>query len=173
MVGEIHTSSVYITKFSNSISLYQCICPFPTQVFPGTLLPPNYADVENPDHLLGRSEMERRRDYIQTLHGQLGEQHPLVQVVHQCLHNTPSRRPSAAELLSRLEAVRAEIERPYGNQLKKLDVAKVGMMKALREIGNLQEQMQQLEVGWLCVRLQIRDTDLVQDMAESRFFVVV
>jgi len=47
------------------------------------------------------------------------------------------------------------------------------MMKALREIGNLQEQMQQLEVGWLCVRLRIRDIDLVQDMAESRFFAVV
>ena len=174
MVGEIHTSWVYITKFSmNSVSLYQCKYPFSTQMFPGTLLPPNYADVENPDRLLGRSEVERRRDYIQTLHRQLGEQHPLVQVVHQCLHNTPSRRPSAAELLPRLEAVRAEIEGPYGSKLKKIDVAKVGMMKALREIGNLQEQMQQLEVGWLCVRLRIRHTDLVQDMIEPRCFVVV
>jgi len=143
------------------------------QVFPGTLLPHNYADPENPDCLLARSEVERRRDYIQTLHGQLGEQHPLVQVVHQCLHNTPSRQPSAAELLPRLEAVRVEMEGPYGSQLKKVDVVKVGMMKALREIGNLQEQMQQLEVGWLCVRLQMRDIDLVQDMTESRFFVVV
>ena len=157
----------------NSVPLYQCIYPFPTQVFPGSLLPPNYADAENPDRLLARSEVERRRDYIQTLHGQLGEQHPLVQIVHQCLHNTPSRRPSAAELLPRLEVVRAEIEGPYGSQLKKVDVVKVGMMKALREIGNLQEQMQQLEVGWLCVSSQIRDTDLVQDMTELRFFVVV
>ena len=161
MVGEIHTSSLYVTKFSmNSVSLYQCKYPFSTQMFPGTLLPPNYADVENPDRLLGRSEVERRRDYIQTLHGQLGEQHPLVQVVHQCLHNTPSRRPSAAELLPRLDAVRAEIEGPYSSKLKKIDVAKVGMMKALREIGNLQEQMQQLEVGWLCVSSEIRDIDL-------------
>ena len=46
----------------------------------------------------------------------------------------------------------SEIEGPYGSQLKKVDVVKVGMMKALREIGNLQEQMQHLEVGWLCVR---------------------
>ena len=136
-----------------------CILPS-MQVFPGSLLPPNYADPENPERLFARSEVERRRDYIQTLHRQLGEQHPLVQVVHQCLHNSPSRRPSAAELLPGLEAVRVEIEGPYGSQLKKVDVVKVGMMKALREIGNLQEQMQQLEVRWLCVRLQIRDIDL-------------
>ena len=64
----------------NSVPLYQCIYPLPTQVFPGSLLPPNYADAANPECLLGRSEVERRRDYIQTLHRQLGEQHPLVQV---------------------------------------------------------------------------------------------
>jgi len=93
----------------NSVPLYQCLYPFPTQVFPGTLLPPNYADAENPERLLGRSEVERRRDYIQTLHGQLGEQHPLVQVVQQCLHNTPSRRPSAAELLLQLGRDRGAI----------------------------------------------------------------
>jgi len=143
-----------------SLSVY--IYPFPMQVFPGTLLPHNYADPENPDRLLARSEVERRRDYIQTLHGQLGEQHPLVQVVHQCLHNTPSRRPSAAELLPRLEAVRAEIERPYGTQLKKADVVKVGMMKAFIEIGNLQQQMQQLEVGWLCDQRYMYVQDMIK-----------
>ena len=118
-------------------------------MFPGTLLPPNYADPQNPDHLLGRSEVERRRDYIQPLHGQLGEQHPLVQLVHQCLHNTPARRPSAEELLQQLEAVRAQIEGPYGQSVRVIvDMEKV---RALREkdteIRQLQQQMHQLEVG--------------------------
>ena len=122
--------------------------PPPPQVFPGSLLPHNYADPQNPDRLLGRSEVERRRDYIQQLHGQLGEEHSLVQLVHQCLHNTPTRRPSAEELLQQLEAMRVQIEGPYGSQLKKMDIAKVGMMKALREIESLQKQVQQLmEVG--------------------------
>ena len=118
---------------------------FLLQVFPGTLLPHTYANPQNPDHLLARSEVERRRDYIQLLHGQLPEQHPLVQLVHQCLHNTPARRPSAMELLQQLEVVRAQIEGPYGSQLKKVDVVKVGMMKALWEIESLQEQVHQLE----------------------------
>ena len=127
------------------------ISQFPFQVFPGTLLPCPYEDPQNPDHLLARSEVERRREFIQLLHGQLPEQHPLVQLVHQCLRNTPTRRPSAEELLQQLEAVRAQIEGgPYG-QLVKVDMEKLRMVRALREkereIGHLQQQMQQLEVG--------------------------
>ena len=116
-------------------------------MFPGTLLPCPYEDPQNPDHLLARSEVERRREFIQLLHGQLPEQHPLVQLVHQCLRNTPARRPSAEELLQQLEAVRAQIEGPYG-QIVKVDVEKV---RALREkdteIRRLQQQLHQLEVG--------------------------
>ena len=65
------------------------------QVFPRDLLPPTYADTQNPGHLLARSEVERRRNYIAPLHQQLGERHPLVQLVKQCLDNNPANRPSA------------------------------------------------------------------------------
>ena len=131
----------------NSLSTSQC----PFQVFPGTLLPCPYEDPQNPDHLLARSEVERRNEYIQLLHRQLLEQHPLVQLVHQCLRNTPARRPSAEELLQQLEVVRAQIEGgPYG-QLVKVDMEKLRMVRTLREkdteIGQLQQQMQQLEVS--------------------------
>ena len=121
---------------------------FILQVFPGNLLPHNYADPQNPEHLLTRSEVERRRDYIQPLHRQLGEEHPFVQLVHGCLHNTPARRPSAEELLQQLETVRAQIKGgPYG-QIVYVNMEKV---RALRErdteIRRLQQQMHQLEVG--------------------------
>ena len=74
-----------------------------------------------------------------------------MQLVHQCLHNAPARRPSAEELLQQLEAVRAQIEEgPYG-QLVKVDMEKLKMVRALREkdteIEHLQQQMQQLEVS--------------------------
>ena len=127
---------------------------FLLQVFPGSLFPHNYANPQNPDHLLARSEVERRREYIQPLHGQLGEEHPLVQLVHRCLHNTPAQRPSAEELLQQLEAVRAQIEGPYG-QIVNVNLEKVKLLrekvKALEEkdteIRRLQQQMHQLEVG--------------------------
>ena len=66
-----------------------------------------------------------------------------MQLVHQCLHNAQAQRPSAEE---QLEAVRAQIEGPYGSQLVKVDVVKVGMVKALKEkdkgIGRLQHQLE-------------------------------
>ena len=130
-------------------------------MFPGSLLPPNFPDPDNPDHLIGRSEVERRREYIQLLHGQLPEQHPLVRLVHQCLHNTPARRPSAEELLQQLEAARAQIEGgPYG-QLVSVNMEKLRMVRTLREkdteIGQLQQQMQQLEV-----EVEAKDNQLQQ-----------
>ena len=124
-------------------------CPF--QVFPGTLLPCPYEDPQNPDHLLARSEVERRREFIQILHKQLSEQHPLVQLVHQCLRNTPAQQPSAEELLQQLEAVRTQVERgPYG-QIVSVNMEKLKAVRTLREkdteIGHLQQQMKELEVG--------------------------
>ena len=130
------------------ILLYTLSSPSP-QVFPGSLLPHTYSDPRNPDRLLARSEVERRRNYIQQLHGQLGEEHPLVQLVHQCLHNTPARRPSAEELLQLLEGMRAQIEGPYGQIVNvNLDMKKVRVLREKdAEIGRLQQQVQQLEVG--------------------------
>jgi len=136
-------------------------------VFPGSLLPPNFPDPDNQDHLIGRSEVERRREYIQLLHEQLPEQHPLVQLVHQCLHNTPTRRPSAEELLQQLEAVRAQIEGgPYG-QLVSVNMEKLRMVRTLREkdteIGQLQQQMQQLEV-----EVEAKDNQLQRQSTQLR-----
>ena len=121
---------------------------FILQVFPGTLLPHNYENPQNPEYLLARSEVERRRVYIQSLHGQLGEEHPLVQLVHRCLHNTPARRPSAEELLQQLETVRGQTEGGPHGQIVYVNMQNV---RALREkdteIRQLQQQMYQLEVG--------------------------
>ena len=130
--------------------------PFTLQVFPGTLLPPNYPDPDNPGRLVGRSEVERRTDYIQPLCEQLGEQHPLVQLVCQCLHNVPAQRPSAEELLQQLEAL---IKRAYGRKLVRAEMARlqVAMMAMLKmeetevgdkdsEIEHLRHHLQQVQV---------------------------
>ena len=127
----------------------------PMQVFPGTLLPPNYPDPDNPGRLVGRSEVERRTDYIQPLYKELGEQHPLVQLVCQCLHNVPAQRPSAEELLQQLEA---QMKEAYGRKLvraemARLQVATMAMLKMVEtntmeesEIRHLQRDLQQVQV---------------------------
>ena len=80
--------------------------------------------------------MERRRDYIQLLHRQLGEEHPLVQLVYQCLQDDPAERPSAEELLERLEAVRPQ--GAYGSvkmEIGKLQVAMMSVLRVENEVG--------------------------------------
>ena len=104
------------------------------QEFPGDLRPPNYPDPTNMDRLLARTEVERRDDYIDTLHAQLGEKHPLVQLVKWCLHNIPARRPSADILIQQLEGV--QIPDPYQHLMK------VETMKLLRLKDDLLQQLQ-------------------------------
>lgn len=72
--------------------------------------------------MLGRSEVERRRYYIERLQKEFhdGENHPLTQMVKQCLRNAPSRRPTTEQLVTILEGVKAGIEGSYG-ELAKLD----------------------------------------------------
>ena len=96
------------------------------QVFPRTLLQPTYRDPENPSckARLGRTEVQRRDEYIKPFRQQLGDQHPLVLLVEECLDNEPSERPSAQELLQRLEGMKAQIKDPY-QHLTKLDAVRM------------------------------------------------
>ena len=97
------------------------------QVFPGTLLQYMFRDPKNPGRCLTRTEVQRRDEYIKLLHKQLGEQHPLVLLVKQCLDDEPSERPSAQELLQQLEGMKTQIEDPYQR------LAKEKAIRSLRE----------------------------------------
>ena len=113
------------------------------QVFPGTLLQYTYRDPENPRRRLARTEVQRRDEYIKLLHQQLGEQHPIVLLVKQCLDDEPSERPSAQELLQQLEDVRSQIEDPYQH------LTKLEEMRMLREMCMENRDLHaQVEVGY-------------------------
>ena len=134
-------------------------------MFPGDLLEPTFPDPDNPERLVGRSEVERRGVYFEQLENSLlrGEQHPFVRLVKQCLHNIPSQRPTTEVVLRTLEEMRAEIEGPYGlYDVMKLDLMRqVAMTRTLRqsesevrrkdrEIRRLQQELEQTQV---CVLL--------------------
>ena len=73
-----------------------------TQTFPKDLKPHNYRDPVT-RRVLGRTEIERREHYIQAMQADLGETHPLVKLTLDCLRYDPEDRPSAVEVLRRLE----------------------------------------------------------------------
>ena len=83
-------------------------------MFPENLLVPAHS-VNGEASLAGRSEVERRKDYIDILIGGLNgdENHPLVVLVKECLANEPEERPTADEVFPRLH----EQQRGYSKQL--------------------------------------------------------
>ena len=83
-----------------------------TQQFPGDLLPPNYQDPRS-RRLVPRNEVERRSRYMERVVGMLGRSHQLVQMMTQCLEYAPSERPTASEVMDRLQHISSNIHDIY------------------------------------------------------------
>ena len=129
-------------------------------MFPGDLLESTYPDPDDPEKVKGRSEVERRRQYIEQLEREFrdGENHPLPQMVKQCLRNDPSRRPTTEQLVNILQGLRVSVEGPYGS-LARIDAVKqVVMMKEIlakeTEVNVALEakdsEIQQLQLAKVC-----------------------
>ena len=105
------------------------------QVFPGDLLEHTYPDPDNPDRLVGRSEVERREVYFEQLMPKLPDviKHPLVMMVKECLRNAASRRPTAEQLVTTLEGMKADIEGPYGEFVKVDAIRHVMTTRAIKQ----------------------------------------
>jgi len=102
------------------------------QKFPGDLLPSTYPNPDNLSEVKGRTEVERRGEYIELLESKLIPT-GLVELVKLCLHNVPSERPNTEDLLTRLQAMRVEVEGDYGVSPIRLDMVRVRLVKELRE----------------------------------------
>ena len=90
-------------------------------------------DPDNSDHLLARTEVDRRGEYIKLLEEELGRHClTLVQLVKQCLHNVPDQRPSTDEVLGSLQRMKVEVEGVYDGSLVKLDIDKVLLAKEMK-----------------------------------------
>ena len=84
------------------------------ETFPCDPRAPNYLDEET-GLLVARTELQRRSEYMQSVNtqlracGKLCGDHPLIQLIQQCLHNGPHKRPNIREVLHLLQEARAGI----------------------------------------------------------------
>ena len=113
----------------------------------------NFADSDSPGRLVGRTEVQRRQQYFDQVEGnvQLAQ---LVQLIKTCLHNDPSQRPTAEQLVTRLERMKGDIEGPCG-MLATVDAVRQVMTamalkekseEKLDELAAKEEEIQQLQV---------------------------
>jgi hypothetical protein len=120
-------------------------------VFPGDLLEHNYADPDRPGRLEGRTEVERRQLYFDQL---LERDVQLVRLIKTCLHNDPSQRPTAEQLVTELERMKSDVEGPCGKLATVDAVRQVMTAMALKEkseekvdeLAAKEEEIQQLQV---------------------------
>ena len=113
---------------------------------------------------MARSEVERRGQYFEQLEDLLPGRirQVLVLLIKNCLHNVPSRRPTAEQLVTSLEEMKGEVEGAYG-ELATIDaVRQVMTVKALKankdEIQQLHDQLEvklHVLLYWICIIIVI------------------
>ena len=95
-----------------------------SQTFPAPLSP-TYVDIRR--QTVGRTELERRGNYMQLIQRQLREGHPLIQMIQRCLKNRPEERPTIQVVVQFLEQARAEIDDG------EYDVSKLALVQTLSQ----------------------------------------
>ena len=104
----------YITNvdvYSYGVLIIHTLCgrwPFPEDAF--------RLDPQNPDTMIPITEVERRAEYLQ----EIGNDHPLMAVIRQCLSNAPARRPETPVLLDRVNTVLSALPQPFTNRVEML-----------------------------------------------------
>ena len=117
------------------------------ETFPCDPLAPTYIN-ERSGLLVARTELQRRREYVQNvntqlrLHGQLHGDHPLIRLIKQCLENLPTKRPGIHEVLRLLEeasiGIRDESERNKRELIRALQNQPRNKVKAEHSLGMCQ-----------------------------------
>ena len=85
------------------LALYTALQDFPCQLLLGV-----YHDPKKPNKIYARNEVERRFRYVENLRMRFGPHHTFTKLVTECLHNHPETRPSAVEVLQKLQALQKE-----------------------------------------------------------------
>ena len=120
------------------------------QVFPQNLLAPTYCDPQT-NQIKGRSEVERRAEYIRMLDFKLKEQkHSLTTLIKGCLENVASKRPTAKQALEKLGDMRAAVHDPY-DSLNRLQLRKClkEKEKEAQQLPQLRSELEQVKVRLL------------------------
>ena len=95
-----------------------------SQTFPKPL---SAAYMDDRRVMVGRTELQRRGNYMQQIQRQFRDGHPLIQMIQRCLKNFLEDRPTVHGVVELLEQARAEVEDG------EYDVNKLALAQALRQ----------------------------------------
>ena len=130
------------------LALYSLIRQFPRYLLPATYL-------TDDGILVARTEVERRKDYMAKLEKIFPQEHHFYQLIIQCLHNSPEKRPQSTELLHWLQDIqRLELEDFDGgpDEPVSVQVEKERMSSLLQQrMLHINTHPEELEVSFITV----------------------
>ena len=107
-----------------------------SQMFPDPL---SAAFMDDRERMVGRTELERRAEYMQEVLRQFPQGHPFVHLIQQCLKNNITKRPSIQRVQQWLEEGRARVED------REFDVDKLSLTQLLHsQIRSIQAQREEI-----------------------------
>lgn len=77
------------------------------------VLPPTIVDPKNPNQVIGRSEIERRIGYFDMLYQKYAKNHDIPVLIESCLHNMPTKRPSACKIIEVFNSFLTDLKDDY------------------------------------------------------------
>ena len=92
---------------------------------------PNRVDPANPDKLISVTEAERREEFLR----KISQDHPLTDLINNCLKNNPKQRPQAEEIVSRTGDVVLQFPPSFENRVE--------MLKHICAVSTKQKQLEQ------------------------------
>ena len=176
----IKSDDASLTRFPGTISCYMppeamvtdtpCLYNEKLDIFSFGHLSLYTALQESPSQLLGvhhdpkktkrhmRTEVERRRQYVDNLTMKFGSDHTFTKLVKECLHDHPQMRPSAVEVLQQLQKLHET--HMQGNQLPKLSLNDyIHMTKEIakqpRKMLTLVERIKVGVIGLCCINTSL------------------
>ena len=106
------TYNTKLDSFSYGVLMLHIFCgrwPLPSK--------PNRVSPDDPSKLIPQSEAQRREEYLETI----GEDHPLRQLILECLSNHPGHRPNIEVVLDRIREILVRFPPSYENKLEVLE----------------------------------------------------
>ena len=92
------------------------------QELPWNMLAYTYPDPNNPNKLIARSEVERRKEYIDRCVLTVGNKNPIIMLASQCLSDHPQARPTAEKMLGKLLESEHKQKEVFGDIRRRLNL---------------------------------------------------
>ena len=133
----IYSTKMDIFAYGNLMTHVFCgRWPVPAEIF--------RANLHDPDDITALTEVQRREEYL----NEIGEAHPLMVLMRQCLSNRPAARPNIPEILRRIKEVVPQFPPSFENKvevLQRIQTDATDKVSLSAQVTNLSTQVEQKE----------------------------